>query len=196
MLKLALLFSFTFSLGITFDCLALEKKREIVVDRGHILFQVERELYELSQLQEAYRQLKVFSCLYSGSVLLKFLNISKKEGTWILNQKQLPSKLLASQRETLAKFLRYIKLVHYIREQQIYMASSLAPLLKESSKVNQCAVSGFFRGNKMADNLNQMVKIEVMLSQRKKTLTPLEQDGGISAFFSTVNKQLPHQILW
>lgn len=169
-----------------------------IIAEDYIVLEVSSKAYDLSSLKSDFRLIQGFSCIYPSSLFIKLVGIDKSDN-WLSDVEKLSTPLKKSQVATFNKMIRFYKLTKYVTTQQVYLASSLTRLLKQSFSVNGCTTKGLFNKELMTQNLTVMAKLEVMFSERKQRLSRFDAkklDNSLNFIYSAIDKQITHRLLW
>ena len=163
-----------------------------------IVFEVSSRAYDFSSIQQDYDLINGFICVYPSSLFVKLIGIDQ-EDNWLSKQSKINKPLKPYEKKTFEKMIKFYKLVEYIKTQQIYLASSLTRLLKQSYSVNDCKIEGLFNEELMTQNLTLMTKLEVMFSKRKQRLNRFDDqkvNDSLQFIYSAIDKQIGHRLIW
>lgn len=170
------------------------------------VFRVINEVVSLNDMQRDYKLLQDLKCYYPESVLvIIFENLRKNADS--INFNSLTPKQLTydkSQKEFFAQVIKFYKLKAYISSHQVVVAPALVGGLYTVAKRSGCRLNGFESSDKLQENFEQLLKMEIFLRSRflpdekgppsKERLVKIKSSARL--FLESVSKQITEEVFW
>jgi hypothetical protein len=176
-----------------------------VVSSDRFLIKILDRTISLQDITFQLRNIKAINCIYDDSLVIQYF---EKGFIYELDDfiKKIPSKdeevrpFLHHNEKMLKKIRLFFKMLRYSEDQKNEVSPSLAKLIRESAKENNCNVNVLYKDT-LKTNFIALMEMELYLRARYGGQIKNDQRFGsvrpsIELFVESLDKQFGHEYYW